>query len=150
MAIEIHQTNFNSTDREANGVVMTVHYGDTQKAEISISGIPRMSPGEFLDELKSLAATIQRAVRNPVTEIVAEPVEQSGRIICVGPSPFYLERTQTASAKYVGSGVEVTVNSIIDGHGPLPVPTRFQLGAKAADGLATALYRAVAEAGTPR
>jgi len=29
MAIEIHLTSFNSPSREANGVAMTVHYGDT-------------------------------------------------------------------------------------------------------------------------
>jgi hypothetical protein len=146
MAIEIHETNFNNPNREANGVVMTVHYGDSQKAAISISGIPRMSPGEFLGELKSLAATIQSAVHNPVSEIIAEPVEQSGRLIYPGPAPFYLERTQNASAKYAESGVEITVNSIVDGHGPLPVSTRFQLSVRAADELATGLLRAIADA----
>jgi hypothetical protein len=145
MAIEIHLTSFNSPSREANGVVMTVHYGDTQKALISVSGFPKMSPGEFIGELGLLAAAIQWAGRNPAEEIIAEPVEQTGRLIYVGPPPFYLERTQTASAKYVGSCVEVTVNSIVDGQGPLPVPTRFQLSAKAANVLAMSLLQAVAK-----
>jgi hypothetical protein len=149
MAVEIHATNFDSPSREANGVAMTVHFGDTQKAEILISGIPRMPPGEFAGQLGLLAAAIQWAAANTAKEIFAGPTE-SGRIIYLGPAPFYIERAQTASAKYVGSGVEVTVNSIVDGHGPLPVPTRFQLGAKAADGLAMELLRAVAEAASPR
>jgi hypothetical protein len=146
MAIEIHETNFNSPDREANGVVMTVHYGNTQRAAISVSGIPRMSPGEFLGELGSLATTIQKAVLSPATEIIAEPIEQSGQLVYLGASPFYLERVQSALAKDVGGSVEVSVNSIVAGHGPLPVSTRFQLSVKAADELATGLLRAVAEA----
>jgi hypothetical protein len=150
MAIEIHETNFNSPDRDANGVVMTVHYGDTQKAAISVSGIPRMSPGEFLGELGSLATTIQKAVLSPATEIIAEPVEQSGQLVYLGPSPFYLERVQSASAKDVGGSVEVSVNTIVDGHGSLPVPTRFQLSVRAAEELAKALLRAIAEDGVAR
>jgi hypothetical protein len=146
MAIEIHQTNFNSPSRDANGVVMTVHYGDTQRATISVSGIPRMSPGEFLGELESLSTAIEKAVQNPTTEIIAEPVEQSGHLAFLGPPPFYLERVQTASAEHVGGSVEVTVNSVVDGHGPMPVSTRFQLSVRAADDLATRLLRAVAQA----
>jgi hypothetical protein len=147
MAIEIHQTNFNSPSRNANGVVMTVHYGDTQRAAISISGIPKMSPGEFLGELGSLATTIQKAVLSPTTEIIAEPVEQSGHLVYLGPPPFYLEGVQTASVAHVSGSVEVTVNSIVEGHGSLPVPTRFQLSVRAADELSQALLRAVADAG---
>jgi hypothetical protein len=143
--IIMHSTNLNSPDRHANGAVFTLEYSDQRKAEISLSGIPRMSPGEFRNELELLASAIDRAVKNH-DEITGDPEGQPGRVIFLGQPPFSISRAQSGSARDVGGAVELTVKAIVDGQGPLPVEIAVPLTADQALTIGGRLLGAAASA----
>jgi hypothetical protein len=65
------------------------------------------------------------------------------KIIFQGMAPFDLGVAQSAKAYgHTNNGVTVTINAILEGHGPMPISLKFQMVESVARQLADALMAA--------